>query len=188
MTRFCMQGLVKSGSCRGSVGKRRCPRPINRHASTKAACYWGPRCSALDLWIHLEAKPERTLGPGATVGVLGTGSLDLPACGLQRGSTSGTVRPVFINPSSRPSRGAKPRGAYDARLPQGRPHQAGSRGGGEINAGVPREVAMMQAMTTKGASRAPARAVSFFPLWWKGSKRRREHQAKASISVQQDQD
>ena len=47
---------------------------------------------------------------------------------------------------------------------------------------------MTQAMTTKGTSRAPARAVSFFPLWCKGSKCRRDHQAKASISVQQDQD
>ena len=54
--------------------------------------------------------------------------------------------------------------------------------------GVPHEVPMMQAMKTKGARWAPARAVSFFPLWCKGSKRRREHQAKASISVQQDQD
>ena len=32
-------------------------------------------------------------------------------------------------------------------LPQARPHQAGSRGGGEIKAGVPREEPMMQAMT-----------------------------------------
>ena len=47
---------------------------------------------------------------------------------------------------------------------------------------------MTQAMTTKGARRAPARAVSFFPLWCKGSKRRQEYQAKATISVQQDQD
>ena len=46
---------------------------------------------------------------------------------------------------------------------------------------------MTQAMTTKGARRAPAHAVSFFPLWCKGRKRRREHQAKASISVQHDQ-
>ena len=46
---------------------------------------------------------------------------------------------------------------------------------------------MTQAMTTKGARRAPARAMSSFPLWCKGSKHRREHQAKASISVQQDQ-
>ena len=54
--------------------------------------------------------------------------------------------------------------------------------------GVPREVPMTQAMTTKGARRAPSRAVSFFPLWCKGSKRRREHQTKASISVQRDKD
>ena len=53
---------------------------------------------------------------------------------------------------------------------------------------VPREVPMTQAMTTKGASRALAHAVPSLPLWCKGSKRRREYQAKASISVQQDQD
>ena len=47
---------------------------------------------------------------------------------------------------------------------------------------------MTQAMTTKGASQALARAVSFFPLWCKGGKHMRELQAKASISVQQDQD
>ena len=47
---------------------------------------------------------------------------------------------------------------------------------------------MTQAVTTKGVGRALARAVSFFPLWCKGIKHRREHQAKASISVQQDQD
>ena len=54
--------------------------------------------------------------------------------------------------------------------------------------GVPHEVPVTQAMTTGGARRVPARAASSFPLWCKGSKRRREHQAKASISVQQDQD
>ena len=41
---------------------------------------------------------------------------------------------LFINQHSRPSRGAKPRGADDARPPQGRPHQEDSRGGGEIKA------------------------------------------------------
>ncbi|EMS49636.1 hypothetical protein TRIUR3_16324 [Triticum urartu] len=66
-------GLVKSGSYRGSEGKRRRPHPINRHASTKAAGYWGPRRSALDLWLRLEAKPQRALGPRATIDVLGTG-------------------------------------------------------------------------------------------------------------------
>ena len=42
-----------------------------------------------------------------------------------------------------------------------------------------------------GARRAPACAVSSFPLWCKGGKRRRgvpRHQPKVSISVQRDQD
>ena len=50
---------------------------------------------------------------------------------------------------------------------------------------------MTQAMTTKGARRAPARVVSSFPLWCKGSKCSHgvpRHQAKVAISVQQDQD
>ena len=48
-----------------------------------------------------------------------------------------------------------------------------------------------QAMTTKGARRVPACAVSSFPLWCKGGKRSRgvpRHQAKVAISVQRDQD
>ena len=63
------------------------------------------------------------------------GSLDLPACGLRRGSKGGPARPIFINTDPRPSRGAKPRGADNTKLPQARPHQAGSRGDGEIKAG-----------------------------------------------------
>ena len=50
---------------------------------------------------------------------------------------------------------------------------------------------MTQAMMTQGARRVPARALSSFPLWCKGGKRRRgvlRHQAKGSISVQRDQD
>ena len=39
-----------------------------------------------------------------------------------------------------------------------------------------------------GARWAAACANSLFPLWCKGSKRRQEYQAKATISVQQDQD
>ena len=41
------------------------------------------------------------------------GSPDLPACGVRRGSSGGLVQPSFIISSSRPSRGAKPRGADD---------------------------------------------------------------------------
>ena len=49
---------------------------------------------------------------------------------------------------------------------------------------------MTQAMTIE-TRRAPASAVSSFPLWCKGGKRRRgvpRHQAKVTILVQQDQD
>ena len=57
--------------------------------------------------------------------------------------------------------------------------------------GVPHREPVTQAMTTKGARRAPARAVSSFPLWCKGGKRSRRvprHQGKVATSVQQDQD
>ena len=66
-----------------------------------------------------------------------------------------------------------------------------ARKGWRVQGGVPREVPITQAMTTKGARRVPARAVSSFPLWCKGGKRTRgvpRHQAKVAISVQQDQD
>ena len=46
---------------------------------------------------------------------------------------------------------------------------------------------MMQAMTIE-ARRAPACAVSLFPIWCKGGMHMPRYQAKATISVQQDQD
>ena len=102
------------------------------------------------------------------------GSLDLPACDLRCGSSGGPVQPSFISSSSRHSRGAEPHGADDRKLPQEQPRQAGSRGGGEIKAGVPREVPVTQAMTIE-ARRAPSRVVSLFPLRCKG-----QAQAKAA--------
>src|SRR4051812_32612533 len=63
------------------------------------------------------------------------GSPDLPACGLRRGSKGAQLGPSSSTQDPRPSRGAKPRGAGDAELPQARPRHAGSRGGGEIKAG-----------------------------------------------------
>ena len=73
----------------------------NRHASTKAAGFWGPWCSALDLWLHREAKPERTLGPGATVGVLGTGVPRLACLRPTAWLSQQAVRPIFINKASK---------------------------------------------------------------------------------------
>ena len=92
---------------------------------------------ALLLPFRLPARPS----PGApwARGLLSVfwerGSADLPACGLRRGSKGIPVRPIFTNMNPRPSRGAKPRGADDRKLPQEQPRQAGSRGGGEIKAG-----------------------------------------------------
>ena len=98
----CMsQGLVKSCSCQGSVGKRRRPRPINRHASTEATGSWGPRRSVLDPWLRREAKPERTLGPGATFGVLGTGVPGLACLRPTAWLSQRAVRPIFINKASK---------------------------------------------------------------------------------------
>ena len=46
---------------------------------------------------------------------------------------------------------------------------------------------MTQAMMIE-TRRAPACAVSLFPLWCKEGKHRPRHQAKVTVSVQQDQD
>ena len=172
------------------MGKWGRPRPVKRHASAKPRAVGACGASPLPFGLDSKPSPSTPWARGLLSAFWEWGFPDLPACGLLRGSTSGPVRPVFINQHSRPSRGAKPRGADGTRLPQGRPHQASSRGGGEINAGVPREVLMTQAMTIE-TRRAPARAVSLFPLWCKGGKRRRRvpsHQAKVSLSVQRDQD
>ena len=62
----------------------------------------------------------------------------MPACGVAQ--AGGPARPIFINSSSRPSRGAKPRGADDRKLPQAQPRQAGSRGRREIETGTSRGI------------------------------------------------
>ena len=43
----------------------------------------------------------------------------LPACGPPRGFIDGLVRPSFNTNTTRPSRGAKPREADDAKTPEG---------------------------------------------------------------------
>ena len=110
------------------------------------------------------------------------------ACGVARGVAQ--YGPSSSTHAQDPREGPSLAGWTTGSLPQEQPRQAGSRGGGEIKAGVPREVLMMQAMTIK-TRWAPACTVSSFPLRCKGGKRRRgvpRHQAKVSISVQRDQD
>ena len=79
------------------MGKRRHPRPINRHVSTEDAGFGGPRCSEPDPWLRREAKPARTLGTGATVGVLGTGVPRLACLRPTVWLSQRAVRPIFIN-------------------------------------------------------------------------------------------
>ena len=159
-------------------------------AHVQSTATWRPRphavraCGASNLPLRFSAKPSpRAPRAGGLLSAFWEwGSPDLPTCGLRRGSSGGPARPIFISSSSRPSRGAKPCRADNRKLPQRQPHQAGSRGGGEIKAGVPREEPVTQAMTIE-TRRVPACAVSLFPLWCKGGKHRPRHRAKVTILV-----
>ena len=136
----CMsQGLVKSCSCRGNMGKRRRPRPIHRHTSTEAAGFWGPRCSVLDLGFASKPSPSAPWARGLLSAFWERGSPDLPTCGPWHGYASRPYDPSSSTRRSRPSRGAKPRGADDARPPPEQPLQAGSRGAEISRWGKPRE-------------------------------------------------
>ena len=139
---------------------------------------WKPSSSAPWDWGLLSAFWER-------------GSPDLPACGLRRGSKGGpSMAHLYQHRPKTLARGQASRGGRHGA-------SSGTASSGWLarrrrdQGGVPHEVPVTQAMTTKGASRAPARAVSSFPLWCKGGKRSRgvpRHQAKVAISVQRDQD
>ena len=125
----CMsQGLVKSSSCRGSMGKRRRPRPINHHASTEAAGFWVPRCSELDPWLRREAKPGgycRRSGNGGP-------QTCLPAA-------HGVAKPAGRTAHLHQQGIQDPREADDARPPREWPSQAGSRGAEISRWGKPHE-------------------------------------------------
>ena len=111
----------------------------------------------------------------------------MPACGLRRGLSGGPAWPIFIN--ARLKTLARGQASWGGRQKA----SSGTASSGWLarrrrdQGGVPHEVPVTQAMTTK-ARRAPACAESLFPLWCKGGKRRQGYQAKATISVQQDQD
>ena len=115
----------------------------------------------------------------------------MPACGLRRGSKGG--------PSTAHLHQHRPKTLARGQASRGGRHgvSSGMASSGRLmrrrrgQGGVPHEVPMTQAMTTQGARRVPARAVSSFPLWCKGGKRSRgvpRRQAKVAISVQRDQD
>ena len=139
--------------------------------------------------FRLSARPS----PGApwAWGLLSAfwerGSPDLSACGLRRGS-----KEAQHSPSS----------STQAQDPREGPSLAGRMTRSFLRHGLVRlaheEAESSRRGTSQGAHDAShddqgrqsgaSCAVSSFPLWCKGSKRRREHQAKASVSVQRDQD
>ena len=144
---------------RSNEGKRYLRQPFDNRAVAEAA--WGsgdahvqstatrrPRPRAIGargaphLTFGFASKPSPS-APWAR-GLLSAfwerGSPALPACSPQRGSAGGPVCPIFTNKHSRPSRGAKPREADDARPPQERSHQTSSRGAKGSRQGKPREV------------------------------------------------
>mgnify|MGYP005829094449 CR=1 FL=1 len=122
-----------------------------------------------------------------SVGVLGTGVPRLaclrPAVWLQWGPNAAQLRQLKLKTLTRgqASRGGQHEGSLGTASSGWLARRRRNQGK------VPHEVPVTQAMTTE-ARRAPACAESLFPLWCKGDKRRREYQAKATISVQQDQD
>src|SRR3954468_22408685 len=104
------------------------------------------------------AKSMRALGPGATVGVLGTGVPRLAY--LQRGSKGGPCaahlhQRKIQDPREGPSLAGRTTRCFLRRGLVRLAHEEAER-----SRRVPREVPMTQAMTTKGARQVPARAVS----------------------------
>ena len=165
---FMQQGLFKSGSCRGDVGKRRCPCPINRHASTKAVGCWGPRRSALALWLCLEAKSERALGPRATVGILVTGVPRL-ACLRPTAWLYERARTAYLHQQALKTlaRGQASRGGRHKTF-SGAASPGWLARGGEIQSRQTSRGSHDVSHDDRdqaGFRRAPARTVSLFPLW-----------------------
>ena len=137
------------------------------------------------------AKSGRALGLGATVGVLGTGVPRLsclwPAAWLKGRPSMAHLRQHELKTLARgqASRGGRQEASSGTASSGSLARRRRDQGG------VPHEVphdASHDDHSQAGARQAPARAESFFPLWCKGSKRRQEYQAKASVSGQQDQD
>ena len=94
----CMsQGLVKSGSCRGNVGKRRRPRPINRHARPRPQAFRARGTPHLTFGFASKASPSAPWARGLLSVFWERGFPDLRACGPRRGYASRPVRPIFIN-------------------------------------------------------------------------------------------
>ena len=92
------------------------------------------------------------------------GSPDLAACGLQRGSVVAQYGPSSSANTEDPREGPSLAGRMTQGFLRGGLTRQAREEAERSRQGVPREVLMMQAMTIK-TRRAPACAVSSFPLW-----------------------
>ena len=127
---LCMQGLVQSVQLPRHHGEVETPTSNQPPHGTQGRRLLGPAALRSCPFASLHGQARARLGPGGYYRHFGNGGPQtcLPAaCGVaQKGAQRG--------PSS-PTQTQDPRGADDAKLPQARPRQAGSRGGGEIKAG-----------------------------------------------------
>ena len=150
------------------MGKQRRPRPINRHASTKAAGHWGPRRSAVALWFASKPSPSAPWARGLLSAFWERGSPDLPACSPRRGCASRPVRTIFINKAFKTlARGQASRGGRH-KTSSGVASPGWLARSGEIKAGRTSRGSNDESNDDRnqvGARRAPARIVSLFPLW-----------------------
>ena len=187
MTRFCMQGLVQSVQLSRHREEVETPTSNQPPHGAQDRKLLGPAALRSCPFASLHGQARARLGPRCCCRCSGNGGPQtcLPAaCGVaQRGAQLG--------PSS-PTQNQDPREG---------PSLAGRTTRSFLRHGLVRlaheEAESSRRGTSQGAHDAShddqghrtgaSRALSFFPLWCKGSKRRREHQAKASISVQQDQ-
>ena len=118
------------------------------------------------------------------------GSPDLPVGGLWHGSSGGPVRPIFISTRLKTLARGQASRVKRRKASSGTASPGGLARRWRDQGRVPCEVLVTQAMTIE-TRRAPACAMSLFPIWCKGGKRRRgvpRRQAKVTVSVQQDQD
>ena len=115
---LCMQGLVQSVQLPRRHGEVETPTSNQPPRGAQGRRLLGPMALRSCPSASLHGQVRARLGPGGYCRHSGNGGPQtcLPAaCGVaQRG---GPARPIFTNTNPRPSRGAKPRGADDGKLP-----------------------------------------------------------------------
>ena len=137
---FMQQGLVKLGSSRGSVGKRRQPTIRQLPRVNQGRRMLGPAALRTCPLALPQSQARARLGLGGYCRRSGNEGPQtcLPAAhGVA--VLAGLYGPSSSTRQSRPSRGAKPREGDGARPPQERPPQAASRGAEISKQGKPRE-------------------------------------------------